>query len=318
MMLTTTAPREARLSLARELLDDIEGDRLGTRAMLMKASRLADLVGDQKSKRWLAWELGGYDTPAGLAPLAVDLGAKIAAMQRTGRSRSAQPYAIKIEDSLPAIEGKIPSLWANSREIRDKIERGALPEYSRHSADAAASVANNYQQVLERVKQLLHEFAVTTYHRLEFGEIAESIFEKHAHSIEGLLPAEVVEKIPAVYERLAAGDEEAIGHALNTCRRMIWDFANLLAPPGEPVTEEGVKHPMDRASPMNRIEQLLKERCDSATRGERLIKTLRLIHARVSAGIKVDLSADEARSLFLVTYLTLGEIVMATGLANEG
>jgi hypothetical protein len=182
---------------------------------------------------------------------------------------------------------------------------------------ATVSLAKRYQQIVERVRHLIHEFAVATYHRLEFGDVAESIFAQHADVVDTLLrntAADVIEKIPAIYERLVAGDEEAIGHALNSCRRMIWDFADRVAPPrDQPVVEDGVKHPMDRASPMNRIEQLLRENCESGSRRERLIKTLRLIHERVSAGIKADLHPDEARSLFLSTYLVLGEIVMATG-----
>ena len=314
-----TAPVSARLALAKELLEDIESSRLETRPLLMKAVRLADLVGNEGMRRWLKWELGGYDTSGeALAPVELVLKAKL--MQQTGRSRPGQIYAIKVDDPLPVIEGKIPSLWAKANAVRDKVERGVLPEHERHTADGCITAANSFQHVLNRVMQMLHEFAVATYHRLEFGEVAESIFEQHAQSVDAVLQdtaPDVIEKIPAVYERLTAGDEEAVGHALNTCRRMIWDFVDRVAPPREPVVEDGVAHPMNKSSHMNRIEQLLKERCTSGSRRERLNRTIRLIHERVSAGIKKDIDASEGRSLFLATYLTLGEIAMATAVSTQ-
>src|SRR3989442_12963644 len=57
------------LALAHELLDDIELSRLAPEQLLLKASRLARLLGDSRTQTWLRYELDGY--PGGDEPFAV-------------------------------------------------------------------------------------------------------------------------------------------------------------------------------------------------------------------------------------------------------
>lgn len=49
-----------RISLARELVDDLELSRLPPEALLLKASRLARFMDDEVTQKWLAMEIGGY------------------------------------------------------------------------------------------------------------------------------------------------------------------------------------------------------------------------------------------------------------------
>ncbi len=49
------------LELSRDLLDDIELDRLPADKLLLKASRLARLVGREEILNWIALEMGGYN-----------------------------------------------------------------------------------------------------------------------------------------------------------------------------------------------------------------------------------------------------------------
>jgi hypothetical protein len=63
---------------------------------------------------------------------------------------------------------------------------------------------------------------------------------------------------------------------------------------------------------LNRINLYLRDNLSSETRRDRLNKTIRLIHDRSSAGSHSDITLDEARSLFLQTYIILGEILQAT------
>src|SRR6266516_964725 len=48
------------VSLARELLDDIELSRLPPEQLLLKKSRLARLLGDKHAQTWIRFELDGY------------------------------------------------------------------------------------------------------------------------------------------------------------------------------------------------------------------------------------------------------------------
>jgi len=48
------------LTLAKELLDDIELSRLGLGQRVNKARRLARLVNDEANMQWIQWEATGY------------------------------------------------------------------------------------------------------------------------------------------------------------------------------------------------------------------------------------------------------------------
>ncbi len=49
------------LTLAKELLDDIELSRLPAESLLLKASRLARWVGSDEIKYWISLEMQGYN-----------------------------------------------------------------------------------------------------------------------------------------------------------------------------------------------------------------------------------------------------------------
>jgi hypothetical protein len=143
------------------------------------------------------------------------------------------------------------------------------------------------------------------------------LFVAHEEAINRLLSKaapSVVQKIPSIYARLDEGDTEAISQAMTSCRRMIDAFADHVSPPAAaPVQVDGVQVSLKKDKVLNRIQQYLVQNMTSESRRDRLNKTLRAIYERVSTGVHSDVSAQEARSLFLATYLTLGEILTATG-----
>ncbi len=79
-----------RLSLARELLDDIEMSRLAPESLLLKASRLARLLEASEIQEWLDIELKGYlDVSVGkLVPNAIKHGLRTG---RTTNLKASQP-----------------------------------------------------------------------------------------------------------------------------------------------------------------------------------------------------------------------------------
>ncbi|HEV8633218.1 MAG TPA: hypothetical protein VG370_03100, partial [Chloroflexota bacterium] len=123
---------------------------------------------------------------------------------------------------------------------------------------------------------------------------------------------DTLKKIPAIYDRLAAGqaDGEAISQALTSCRRMIDSFADAVHPPSDvPAVIDGETLELKRSRVLNRINEHVRQHTASATRRERIKKTLEQIYARVSAGVHRDVTEGEARALFLLTYTVLGELI---------
>jgi hypothetical protein len=102
---------EAR-SLAEELLADIELSRLGAEQVLLKSVRLARLIDDAASLRWLQLELNGYEFTNETRPI-------LKRMNRITKEKDSaeKAYVISlgsIEASIRAQEGRLNSLKAPS------------------------------------------------------------------------------------------------------------------------------------------------------------------------------------------------------------
>ncbi len=318
-----------KITLAQDLLDDIELSRLNPEQLLLKATRLARLVDATEIRRWLHCELNGY--PAN-DPLALKY------MDRTGRWTEKEkgigfwiPLA-EINGHLKAMELELQRLevpdihYAPSSSNPNEFVGGFgginITTATRPASDALNRMKTITKDVAllsgvrSRILSVLHEFVASAHYELAFSGLAESIFEKHKSGVEALLShaaGDVLEKIPAIYDRLAVGDREAVSQALNTCRRVIDAFADAVYPPrDQAVVINGNEHKVGAENTLNRITVYLHERCPSSSRGERLRRTIRGIHERVCAGVHADVTLDEAKSLFLQTYISLGEILSAT------
>jgi len=95
---------------------------------------------------------------------------------------------------------------------------------------------------------------------------------------------------------------------------MIKAFADAVYPPSDSsVTIDGQTYQIGSDKVLNRIQLFVKSRCPSASRVERLVKNIRQIHERASAGSHAEVTTDEARNLFLQTFMSLGEVLSAAG-----
>lgn len=346
--LPTAGLADYRVQLAAELLADIEGDREPAERLLYKAARLANIAGDADVEEWMGCELKGYPAaiPGSVEPWLEKTGRRtrvrltptevmargIATIAKGEGSLDESPIEIRINrESLPRLEDHIiPALEAarqhNERTARVVRRRGAFggrskkydPTTWEKALQRAPHQLFEYHNLTKRVRAELHRYVVGVFHRFAFTEVANAIFDRHKTIVDRLLRAtadDVIEKIPAIYDRLAAApDREAISQAMGSCRRMIAAFADAVMPPRpESATDDaGGVHKLTQQQVLNRIDEHLK-RCSSKSRAERLSRTLRHIFDRVSAGMKDDITPGEAQSLFLATYLTLGEIAEATG-----
>lgn len=312
-----------RVQLANEIIADIEGDRISDEQILYKARRLANLVADPDVEEWLGYELAGYppSIPERLRPL----------VSRSRREYSDNPLqkAQVIIESLPRIMSSvIPSLdhaWQHNLGVQRAIARQRMvPRKGDQKIDTSRWEEGvlrvkgqliRYAGIQKAVRAEVHRFAVAAYHRFAFSEIASAIFEKHQRMVDALLTnvaPDVIEKVPAIYDRLTEGsrDPEAINQAMASCRRMISSFADAVFPATVGASAEiGDSGPgLNKQTYLNRIEQFVRTNTPSESRRERLVKTVRLLNERTSAGLKADITPDEARALFVLTYITLGEI----------
>lgn len=298
---------EHTLGLAKELLDDIELSRLDADKLILKASRLARLAGSDEIRAWLKLEMGGYysDDPISLKYMTLT-----GRWTDYGKKEGYWGPLSQQEATIEAYKNQLASM--RTPDAGGDYANIAISNVTR-SMGALTSAISTLGGVKSRVLAHLHTFVTEVYYEKHFETLSESIFENYRQRIDVLIAEHcgaVLEKIPAVMSRLAENDGESISQALTTCRRIIESFADSIFPPSEETFELGGNTlKLGAGNHQNRINAYVALRTQSASRRQRLRQNLCNLFERVSTGVHADVSAEEARSLFLNTYLLLGEVL---------
>ncbi|MGB7512223.1 MAG: hypothetical protein WBP54_13175 [Pelodictyon phaeoclathratiforme] len=303
----TQSRSEHILELARELLDDIELGRTDAERLIMKASRLARWVGSEEIRYWLKLELGGYNNTSAISLKYMGItGRWLDREKGTGywAPLAQQEAAINTEKTkLAAL--RVPDTGGDYPSIAIRQVTGTMT--------ASCKYISRISGIRSRVLAHLHDFVSEVYYEKEFDSLSESIFERYKSAVDTLIAehcGDVLEKIPAVMSRLAEGDAESISQALSTCRRIVESFANSIFPPSDSTVEiDGNVLKLDASKHQNRINAYIHQRTQSTSRKHRLRQNLANLFDRVSTGVHKEVTAEEAHSLFLNTYLFLGEVL---------
>ncbi|KXV75546.1 AbiTii domain-containing protein, partial [Acetobacter cerevisiae] len=103
--MTDQIEAEHILELSKELLGDIELDRLSADKLLLKATRLARLVGSDEIQTWLTFEVHGYSSsnPVSLKYMGLT-GRWIDYKEGKGHWGSLGQHAVSIETAKARIE----------------------------------------------------------------------------------------------------------------------------------------------------------------------------------------------------------------------
>ncbi|ELB2162801.1 hypothetical protein QNZ85_004637 [Vibrio parahaemolyticus] len=295
------------LELAKELLDDIELSRTSAESLILKASRLARWVGSEEIRYWLKLEMQGYNSSnevslryMGITGRWVDR-----EKQRGYWGPLAQQEATIIAEQAKLRAMRVPDTAGDMAFIATKKVTDEMT--------SSASYISKLSGIKSRVLAKLHEFVSEIYYEKQFDSLSESIFERYKGDVDSLIGeacGEVLEQIPSVMSRLAEGNQEAISQSLTTCRRVIDSFADSIFPPSEETIEIGGNQLSLAANRhQNRINAYIHQRIDSNTRKKRFRQNLANLYDRVSTGVHNEVTVEEARALFLNTYLLIGEIL---------
>jgi AbiTii len=303
--MSTKSQSQHILELSRELLDDIELGRLEADKLLLKCSRLARLAGSEKLQRWISFEMMGYSRND---PLALEY------MTRTGRwvdyekKRGFWGPLAQQEAVIKAEQTRLISL-----KLPNTTESFAIATRVFDTISEAKNRITTLSGVKSRVLALLHGFISEVYYEREFAALAESTFERYKKEVDLKIAAhagDVLSKIPAVIDRLSEGSEEGVSQALSTCRRILEAFADAIYPPTDATIELGGNTlKLDASKHQNRINAYIAGKTESVSRRQKLRQNLSNLFDRVSTGVHRDVTAEEAYSLFLNTYLFLGEVL---------
>lgn len=190
--------------------------------------------------------------------------------------------------------------------------------------DAAAAkllpLRRQLEDVIERVKQMVHDFLIETERQIESGQRRPHTFDRGRDYIEQALRSrapEALDKFQAAEESLDRGKPEDLAHALTSCRRMIKALADALYPAtGDVITgEDGRERVMTDDAYRNRLLQFASERLGS-THNDLVKEALRSLGARLqrlnelsSKGVHDEVDRVEAETCVMWTYLTAADIL---------
>lgn len=295
------------LALSKELLDDIELSRLSAESLVLKTSRLARWVGSDEIRHWLKLEMGGYfsDDPISLKYMGL-----------TGRWTNLQKKE-GFWGPLAQQEAAIAAEKAKLAAMRTPDSSSQFAAMAINNVTSEMTKSANYitrlSAVKSRVLARIHAFVSEVYYAKQFDALSEAIFEKYKRDVDYRISStcgEILGKIPAVMDRLTESDPESITQALVSCRRIIEAFADSLYPPTEQTIEIGGNVlKLDAGKHQNRLNAYIHLRVTSHSRKQKIRQNLSNLLDRLSTGVHKDVTAEEARSLFLNTYLVVGEIL---------
>lgn len=293
--------------LARELLDDIELNRMRADHLLLKASRLARWMGSEETQQWLKLEMIGYNNSEEVS---------LKYMAITGRwtdRGKGLGYWGPLAQQEAAIEAEKAKLAAMRTPDSSGEWASVAIGHVTSEMTKTANLISRLSAIRSRVLAQLHQFVSEVYYSVVFEGLSETIFERYKSDVDILIAAscgKVLNQIPAVIDRLAEAQPESISQALATCRRILESFADSLFPPTEETIEIGGSTlGLGPDKHQNRINAYIHQHTDSQTRKKRLRQNLTNLFDRVSTGVHGDVTSEEARALFLNTYLLLGEIL---------
>lgn len=302
--------QESALQLADDLLADIELQRLKASEIALKASRLARLVGHDDLTALLGFELAGYPHD----------GSDQEWIDKTGRWAD-KTAGTAYTGSLANIEAKsegsraaMLSLQSGGNYSGDMI----LPASRDHDAKitAHANLLGTLGGISGQVTAVIYRMVTEIYHELMFSDLQASLFAETQANVDGELArasGSALDKIERVADRLRDGDPESVSQGLTSCRRLIDACADHVFPARDAPYVIG-EQPLSvgQSNVLNRLQAYCHSIGLPKSRRDRLRVMLKELYSRCSAGTHAEVTVQEARFVFLQTYVVLGEILTAT------
>jgi hypothetical protein len=293
---------------------------------LMLAQRLARLMRDEDSQRWLDLEQRGY--PDELPP---------------GHLGNCSRYAYRFNDGKVVTPGSLPYLETAKRAAEAVLEKTNPPTVTGMAKDfigagATKAVLDSINESIKlardtfvlastnysRQRAMLHRWATDMLISLELGDVAEGIFEAARASVDVFIAAHApraAEQLVALNESMRNGEGESLSQALTSCRRLLMTIADAMFPSrAEPYKDrKGTARLVGPEQYKNRLMAYLAGTVESDGSLAILDADLAHLAARLDAvyekackGVHNEVDKAEAQLTVIHTYLFLAEVARHT------
>ncbi|WNV90940.1 hypothetical protein [Umezawaea sp. Da 62-37] len=296
----------AALTLAEEIIADIELVRLPAPKIVKKASRLARLMDDTDAIDWLFQELTGYDQNGDGTLTSKGYKAALRSNRLSGKDPKSGVLSFWGET--------VDKIYATADTSRIRLQTEKI-NTSKERADLNRRVID-YQEIIGRITGSVHAYVAERAIELRFGAATEDAFmtirgevDKH---IAQLTPSAAA-KFAVAFDNASSGNPESWANAASACRRLLKSIADELRPPGGAVQGR----PMTDAKYINRlIDWIVNQPTKEVTLKDVITADLEDFGKRIDAfddaghkGAHSTVTKYEASRFITGAYLLVGDIL---------
>ncbi|MBF0464707.1 MAG: hypothetical protein HQK94_06475 [Nitrospirae bacterium] len=171
--------------------------------------------------------------------------------------------------------------------------------------------AQQVTQYLAKYRTDTYNFALDIYTKWQFGNIAQSIFEKKRNNVEPILReifSDIKQRLNSIEQNIASENPEDWKNSVASCRTLLMDIADILNPP------QGAD---DRNRFINRLKDFVAPRVESETKKKFLKNYYDELKKRIEYTMEMTQGGahkqrpkqQEAEDVVLYTYLIIADLI---------
>jgi hypothetical protein len=322
--------------LSTEVLADLELSRLQLSGCVMKAARLARLVGDDDYFLILRNELAGYpSSPKGVPPDVWRL-CKLA-----NRVKAKEKIDDKGKSTGEIVETaelrSIASIEENATTLKMRLSFFQPQPVSISSANpnqyisapirdisTEAKIAMSYRDEISLIaarRAFVYDFVLAKHFELRVSSAAEDIFDGYRKRVDDhlgdLIPDEL-RRLDSIRSNLESDNPEDWANAAHSCRRLLQAVADKLYPPSDQSVKstEGKNIKVGNENYINRLVLFCENKMSSGVSFKVMSSDLKYIGERLDSvfsaaqkGSHAKIDRSEAERFVIHTYLLIGDIL---------
>lgn len=322
--------------LSSEVLADLELGRLPLSGCVMKAARLARLVGDDDYFLILRNELSGYpSTPKGVPPdvwRLCTLANRVKAREKTDDKGKGAGDVIETAEirSIASIEENAATLKMRLSFFQPQpvnISSANPNQYIStpiRDISTEAKIALSYRDeisLLAARRAFVYDFVLAKHFELRVSSAAEDIFDGYRKRVDdylGQLVPDELRRLDSIRANIESDNPEDWANAAHSCRRLLQAVADELYPPADQPAKsaDGKTIKVGQENYINRLVMFCENKMSSGVSFKVMSSDLKYIGERLDAvfsaaqkGSHANIDRSEAERFVIHTYLLIGDVL---------